>query len=265
MKQDVNYIKHQKAVYIKMVEDQNLTATHISLYNALFMIWNECAFDTELSINRNDIMKLSKIGSANTYTKCLKKLSELNYIFYKPSYNPLVGSKINLYRFDNGSDKGSVKGTSKGSDNGCDNGCDTLYKLLNNKTIKLLKQNKDLVNDKLEIWINSEKKVIDGLVYPFESENFLKFWKAWKEYKKTEHKFNYKSVLSEQAALKKLCELSSGKEDIALKIIENSISNGWQGFFAVEKKQNGSSGKMTTEERQAANRRIFQKVMEGTK
>jgi len=110
----------------------------------------------------------------------------------------------------------------------------------------------------------SEKDFL-RVTYPFESENFLKFWKAWKEYKKTEHKFNYKSVLSEQAALKKLCELSSGKEDIALKIIGNSISNGWQGFFAVEKKQNGSSGKMTTEERQAANRRIFQKVMEGTK
>lgn len=80
-------------------------------------------------------------------------MSELNYILYKPSYNPLVGSKINLYRFDKGSDKGSVKGTSNGSDKGSD----TLYKLLNTKTIKLLKQNKDLINDKLEFWINSEK------------------------------------------------------------------------------------------------------------
>lgn len=258
MKQDVNYIKHQKAVYIKMVEDQNLTATHISLYNALFMIWNECAFDTELSINRNDIMKLSKIGSANTYTKCLKKLSELNYILYKPSYNPLVGSKINLYRFDKGSDKGSVKGTSNGSDKGSD----TLYKLLNTKTIKLLKQNKDLINDKLEFWINSEKKLTTGLVLPFESENFLKFWNIWKEYKKREHRFNYKSVLSEQSALKKLYELSEGKEDKALRIIENSISSGWRGFFKDKEIQNG---KMTLERKQELNRNILNELMEGKK
>ena len=69
MKQDVNYINHHKNANMKMIE-LNLNSTHISLYNALFLIWNECGYDTELSINRNDVMKLSKIGSANTYTKC---------------------------------------------------------------------------------------------------------------------------------------------------------------------------------------------------
>ena len=125
------------------------------------------------------------------------------------------------------------------------------------------KEKEKVQEEEKEKSTKKSEKDFSGVVYPFESENFLKFWKAWKEYKKAEHKFNYKSVLSEQAALKKLCELSNGKEDIALKIIENSISNGWKGFFAEEKKQNGSNGKMTTEERQAANRRIFQKVMEG--
>lgn len=127
MKQDVNYIKHHKGVNLKLMED-DLSAHHISLYNALFLIWNECSFDTELSINRNDVMKLSKIGSANTYTKALHDLDEKGYLKYTPSYNPLKGSKVNLYRFDKGTDKGSVKGGSKGSDNGTDNGGDTLYK-----------------------------------------------------------------------------------------------------------------------------------------
>jgi hypothetical protein len=137
MKQNVNYIEHHKAVNIKLSED-NLRSHHISLYNALFLIWNECGFDTELSINRNDVMKLSKIGSANTYTSALKELHEKGYINYKPSFNPLVGSKINLYRFDKGCDKGTDKGSVKSSSKGTGKGSDTLYKQLNNETTKQL-------------------------------------------------------------------------------------------------------------------------------
>jgi len=137
MKQNVNYIEHHRLVNFKLSED-DLTSTHISLYNALFLIWNECGFDTELSINRNDVMKLSKIGSANTYTNALKELDKKGYLKYKPSFNPLVGSKINLYRFDKGSDNGINKGSVKSSSKGTDNASDTLYKLLNNETSKLL-------------------------------------------------------------------------------------------------------------------------------
>ncbi len=127
------------------------------------------------------------------------------------------------------------------------------------------KEKEKVQEEEKEKSTKKSEKDFSGVTYPFESENFLKFWKAWKEYKKAEHKFNYKSVLSEQAALKKLCELSSAKEDIALKIIENSISNGWKGFFAEEKKQNGSSGKMTLERKQELNRNILSELMEGKK
>jgi hypothetical protein len=84
----------------------------------------------------------------------------------------------------------------------------------------------------------SEKSKIEvlktDLVFPFETEEFYKFWNIWKEYKQKEHSFKYKSELSEQAALKSLSELSNGNEAIALKIIEQSISNSWQGFFKLK-------------------------------
>lgn len=127
MRQNVNYIEHQKTVYLKLSEDKRISAIHISLYMALFMIWNDCGFETELSINRNDVMKLSKIGSANTYTASLKELHELGYINYNPSFNPLKGSKVTIITFDKGSDKA----TNKGSDNGSGKGSDTLSKQLN--------------------------------------------------------------------------------------------------------------------------------------
>jgi hypothetical protein len=131
MKQDVNYITHHKNVNIKMMED-DLSPLHVSLYNALFLLWNRCDYDTQLSINRNDVMKLSKIGSANTYTSALKTLDSKGYIKYQPSFNPMKGSLVTLIRFDKGSSKGTDKGSGKSSDigsgNASDNGTDTLYK-----------------------------------------------------------------------------------------------------------------------------------------
>ena len=136
MKQNVNYVNHHRQVNLKMSEDSNISPYHISVYNALFQIWNECHFDTDLSINRNDVMKLSKIGNANTYTRILKQLDEQGYIKYKPSFNPLIGSKVTIIRYDKGTDKGSDRGTVKSSSKGGDKGGDTLYKQVNNKTIK---------------------------------------------------------------------------------------------------------------------------------
>jgi hypothetical protein len=45
-------------------------------------------------------MSACKIGSANTYTKCLKELDEWNYIKYIPSHNPYKGSQIHMYNFN---------------------------------------------------------------------------------------------------------------------------------------------------------------------
>lgn len=50
-------------------------------------------------------MQVSKIGSINTYGKCLKELHAWGYIQYEPSFNPQKGSKVHLYRFDKGGDK----------------------------------------------------------------------------------------------------------------------------------------------------------------
>jgi len=86
-------------------------------------------------------------------------------------------------------------------------------------------------NNECELENENEKS---ELIYPFDSDEFKKWWNFWKEYKAKEHKFKYKTALSEQAALKKLSELSSGSEDIALKIIEQSIAEGWKGFFEMQ-------------------------------
>ena len=88
----VNYIKHLESIHSKFIEDNRINPYHISLYMALFHLWNSAMFPEQLSIARSEVMRYSKIGSVNTYTKCLKQLHAFGYIDYLPSKNPYVGS-----------------------------------------------------------------------------------------------------------------------------------------------------------------------------
>lgn len=105
----MNYIKHLTGVFHCMDNDSRLTPYHISLYMVLFRQWNNNRFKNPISIARDEVMKASKIGSVNTYTKTLKELNQFQYIRYLPSYNPHLGSHVYLYSFDNSTDNGSDK------------------------------------------------------------------------------------------------------------------------------------------------------------
>ena len=63
-------------------------------------------------------------------------------------------------------------------------------------------------------------------------------WCKWKEFKKAEFNFKYKSEISEQASKTELINLSGNDEEIAIKIIQQSMANGWKGFFKL--KNNGT-------------------------
>lgn len=97
--EETNYIGHLNNFFHKLSDDSRLNTTHVSLYMALFHFWNKARFGKEFYINRNDIMLQSRIGSKGTYHKCLHDLTTWKYIIYKPSFNPHVGSSINMYDF----------------------------------------------------------------------------------------------------------------------------------------------------------------------
>ena len=96
---EINYIKHLNGVFEQFSKDNRLNATHISLYVALFQIWNYNYFKPEFYINREEIMAFSKIGSKSTYHRCIKELSHWKYILYTPSHNPFKGSRIKMFNF----------------------------------------------------------------------------------------------------------------------------------------------------------------------
>jgi hypothetical protein len=86
-----------------------------------------------------------------------------------------------------------------------------------------------------------ESKVLE-VIFPFNSKKFKEQWQFWKDYKKDEFSFKYKTIQSEQAALKKLADLSENNENSAIEIIHQSFANGWKGFFKIKNDINGKQG-----------------------
>ena len=99
-----------------MADDERLSPFHISLYITLFQFWNLNRFKNPISIARQETMRLSKIGSVNTYIKCIKELDKWNYLKYAPSHNPLKGSLIYLYNFNTTTDNATDISNNKSSD-----------------------------------------------------------------------------------------------------------------------------------------------------
>lgn len=85
-----------------------------------------------------------------------------------------------------------------------------------------------------------ENKVKE-IIYPFESDEFKKYWSLWVDFKKEQFNFTYKSSISLQAALNELTKLAEGREDLAIKIIMQSINNSWKGLFKLKTENNGNT------------------------
>lgn len=96
---EVNYILHLNAAFQQFYKDTRLNPTHVSLYMALFQYWNQYRFPEDFQINREEIMKMAKIGSKSTYHRNLKDLTNWKYIMYMPSHNPFKGSKVKMLKF----------------------------------------------------------------------------------------------------------------------------------------------------------------------
>ncbi|ADR20439.1 transcriptional regulator [Marivirga tractuosa] len=103
-KEPVNFIHQFLLAVDKIQEEDGLNPTHVSLFLGLFIMWNLNHFKNPISINRAQMLRVSKIGSKHTYLKCLKDLERLGFIEYHPSKNPVRGSLIYMCNFGTSSD-----------------------------------------------------------------------------------------------------------------------------------------------------------------
>lgn len=167
----VNYIQHLAGFYELIARDDRLTTAHVSLYMALFQFWNLNRFQNPISISRNEMMEISKIGSTNTYTKCLKELDTYGYIQYLPSFNPLKGSTVNLFNFDKGTYNSCGKGSSKATDKGCERAVRPSINSINKrKHINIKTREKENSSNEFPSTPQKQKKVKDRFIAPDSEE-----------------------------------------------------------------------------------------------
>jgi hypothetical protein len=74
--------------------DQRLSAFHVSLLAALIFASENSGLTHPFQVSRSRLMRSSKIYSTSTYHKCIGELQVFGYIFYSPSYNPFLGSRV---------------------------------------------------------------------------------------------------------------------------------------------------------------------------
>ena len=75
-----------------------------------------------------------------------------------------------------------------------------------------------------------KKKIEVEAIKPYQTENFDIAWDNWKEYKRLELGFNYKTIHSEQAALTQLGNKTTSEQH-AIDSINNAMAKGWKGIY----------------------------------
>ena len=102
---------------------------------------------------------------------------------------------------------------------------------------KLKKDKMDVAKPRKQYQITTQidTKIDTQIHMPFETEEFEKLWNLWKQDRKNRKIKKYTDV-GEQTALKKLQDDSNDDESTAIKMIQNSIANGYQGIFPINNK-----------------------------
>lgn len=168
----MNYIKQLTAAMERFASDDRLNPTHVSLYLALFQYWNLARFKNPVSISRDEIMRLSKIGSKVTYHRCIKDLHNWSYLRYDPSHNPFRGSRVYMFNFCTSPEQAQIHSSSK-------NGQVVGQAVVPSKTIKTSvnqKQNKRPSLDQIKEFFQKKDQPNS------EAEKFFNYYSAtgWK-------------------------------------------------------------------------------------
>lgn len=86
--------------------------------------------------------------------------------------------------------------------------------------------------DLYQVRNNSEEPVKNQVILPWDDDSFRWLWEEWRRDRKERGIKGY-TARGEQAALHKLHNDSGGDVQVAMKMIQNSIANGYQGIFPV--------------------------------
>lgn len=222
----MNYIEQIKGFW-RSHDLETFPANAIALYFYLLEVNNKASW--MVSFKRNNSKICADLGiSYPTLNISRNRLKQAGLIEFKTQNgNPNVTYSLKdfLKVCDEVSNEVTTEVTIEVS-NEVSDAKDKLKHKTKTKT-KVIKENKENFSDKLF-------EVEEQLKLPWETETFKVQWQLWKVYKLKEHKFNYKTTISEQAALNKLSNLAGNDEKKAIAIIKEAIAHGWSGLFQIK-------------------------------
>lgn len=135
---------------------------------------------------------------------------------------------ITLMKWDKLQDEGQINGQVNGSKSGKQR---ATTKEVKKQEVKKKENNTNPTNVELVFDTSLD---FSGFNDFFLIENL---WKEWIDYKKLQHKDQYKTSKSEQTAINNLQKLCRGDTETAKQIIEQSIANLYRGLFALKQQQ----------------------------
>lgn len=90
----MNYIQHVRAAHEWLLAQPRSRPIHISLYLALFRLWNLDRFPEAIQADRREVMSAARIGNRDTYKAALRDLETWGMISYQPSHDNAKGTRI---------------------------------------------------------------------------------------------------------------------------------------------------------------------------
>lgn len=181
----------------KFENKTKVRAIHSDMFMYIVDNWNRMGKKKEFGLPTSFTMEMLNIGSYNTYKKTLQDLIDFGFItLVSDSKNQHQSKVISISNIDKASDEPNDKALDRAralaNDKPINKPSDTideLYKLLNSKTIKLLKTNYEIVNFNLEKWILTNKEISFEILESdlssdknnsnFKKEAFNIFWDAY--------------------------------------------------------------------------------------
>jgi hypothetical protein len=86
----------------------------------------------------------------------------------------------------------------------------------------------------------STAKDTEGIPLPFKSPNFASIWSEWLQYRKEARIKNY-TPTGLRRLFRWLAETSGGDEQVAIQIVDQSLTKGWQGLFELKTLPNAAN------------------------
>lgn len=89
------YQQEEETLYC-LLQDTRITSTQMTLYLAIYFLYQREGNMNKVCISRRRVMKLAKINSYYTYHKGISVLQDLGYVRYVPSYHPKCKTEVQI-------------------------------------------------------------------------------------------------------------------------------------------------------------------------